>query len=392
MTAGFCIPYLTCGGTSVAGGVAREAATTVIGTFVSALAASAAWTVGHVATLIMRPTGIVATAGQVRLQSPGWFSAEYHLMLKLVVLVVLPLLLAATTGAVLRQDVRRLARVWGIGLPVALLTGLLGTQLTQLALSATDGLCEAVMAADGSHVHAALGSVAAGIVTPGAPQLIAGVISLLLIAGAVLLWLEMVLRAAAIYIAAFFMPLALACYVWPATVGIAKRALELLSALVVSKFVIVATLSLGLAALGNTGPPDSPVVGGAILLLAGFAPFCLLRLAPVVEAAAIAHLEGMSRRPARAVARAARTAAAAPGSPVVMRLLAMSPSRRAESRPPHLAAVVAQRIPDRPADYETDWHTDSGSRAAAGGESTPATGGTAAGQGPQSRAAGRGHG
>jgi hypothetical protein len=271
---------------------------------------------------------------------------------------------------------------------MALLTGLFGIQLTQMALAATDGLCQVVVAADGFRVRGSFDSLAKGIVTPGAPQLVAGVISLLLIVGAVLLWLEMVLRAAAVYIAAFFMPLALACYVWPATAGVAKRALELLSALILSKFVIVATLTLGLSALDVSAPPDSPVVGGAILLLAGFAPFCLLRLAPVVETAAIAHLEGMSRRPARAVARAARTGAAAPGSPVVMRLLAMTPQRRAESQRPQAAAVVAQHIPDRPADYRTT----SGYGASTVAEATPRSRNSTSKRAHGSGAPGRGRG
>jgi hypothetical protein len=353
MTAAFCVPYLSCGDSSVAGSAVRDLAGGVINAFVSALTDGATWMVGHDAELIMRPAQLVASAGQVRLEPHGWFYGEYRTMLQLVVLVVFPLLLGATIGAVLRQDLRRLGRVWGIGLPVALLAGLLGTQLTQLALSATDALCQAVMASDGLRVRGSLVSLAKGIVTPGLPSLVAGTISLLLMVGAVLLWMEMVLRTAAIYIAAFFMPLALACYVWPATAGIAKRTLELLTALILSKFVIVATLTLGLAAADTTAGPDSPVIGGAILLLAGFAPFCILRLAPVIETAAVGHLEGMSRRPSRAAGRMARTAAAVPGNPVIMRLLAMSGERRAESRPPDLTAVVAQRIPDRPTDFRT---------------------------------------
>jgi hypothetical protein len=342
-----------CGISSLGGGLVRDAAGAVIGAFVSAVTSSAAWMVGHVAQLILRPTEMVASAGQVRLQPQEWFYARYSVMLQLLALVVAPLLFAATIGAVLRQDLRRLARIWGIGLPVAMLAGLLGTQFTQLALSATDSLCQSVTAAGGLELGGSLGRLAKGLLTPGAPQLVAGVISLLLIAGAVLLWMELVMRAAAIYIAAFFMPLALACYIWPATAGVAKRTAELLASLILSKFVIVATLTLGLAALNNTVPPDSTVVGGAILLLASFAPFCLLRLAPVIETAAIAHLEGMARRPVRAAARAARTAVAAPGHPVVMRLLSMTAERRAEGRTPGLSAVVAQHIPDRAADYRT---------------------------------------
>ena len=155
------------------------------------------------------------------------------------------------------------------------------------------------------------------MVMPGAPQLVAAVISVLLIVGSVLLWLELVVRAAAIYVAVFFMPLALACYVWPATLAIARRTVELLAALILSKFVIVATLTLGVAALHGGPSADNAVIGAAILLIAGFAPFCLLRLAPIVEAGAIAHLEGLARRPLRAAGRAATTVAAGPAHPVV---------------------------------------------------------------------------
>ena len=66
-------------------------------------------------------------------------------MVQLVEFVVVPLLLAATIGPVLRQDLRRLARVWGVGLPVAVLVGLSGAQFTQLAMAATDALCQAIV-------------------------------------------------------------------------------------------------------------------------------------------------------------------------------------------------------------------------------------------------------
>jgi hypothetical protein len=180
---------------------------------------------------------------------------------------------------------------------------------------------------------------------------VAAVISFLLIVGSVLLWLELVVRAAAIYVAVFFMPLALACYIWPAATGIAKRSVELLVALVLSKFIIVATLTLGAAALQGGPSADNVVIGSAILLIAGFAPFCLLRLAPVVETGAIAHLEGLGRRPLRFASRAAGTAAAGPTNPVIGLVLA---SKSAAARPPGISAVLPQPLAARPADYRTE--------------------------------------
>jgi hypothetical protein len=264
-------------------------------------------------------------------------------MLQLVEFVVAPLLCAATIGPVLRQDLRRLVRVWGVGLPVALLVGLSGAQFTQLALGATDELCQLILGQSDAALGGSLRGLSTAMVVPGAPQLVAAVIAFLLIVGSVLLWLELVVRAAAIYVAVFFMPL-------PATTAIAKRTVELLAALILSKFVIVATLTLGVAALHGGPSPDNAVIGSAILLIAAFAPFCLLRLAPIVEAGAIAHLEGMSHRPLRFASRAAATAAAGPAHPVVGRLLAS----KASAAPPGASAVLPQHLAPRQADYPVE--------------------------------------
>ncbi len=73
--------------------------------------------------------------------------------------------------------------------------------------------------------------------------------------------------------------------------------METVAALVLSKFVIVAVLSLAVGALGTSdGSIASELAGGALLLLAGFAPFTLLRLVPMVESGAAQQLEGVRHR------------------------------------------------------------------------------------------------
>ena len=186
------------------------------------------------------------------------------------------------------------------------------------------------------------------MVMPGAPQLVAAVIAFLLIVGSVLLWLELVVRAAAIYVAVFFMPLALACYVWPATIGHRQA-----HGGVAGRPDPVEVRDRGDPDPRGGGParwavPDNAVIGSAILLIAGFAPFCLLRLAPIVEAGAIAHLEGMSRRPLRVAGRAATTAAAGPAHPVVGMVLS-SKASAARRRPP--ARLSSSDLATRQADY-----------------------------------------
>ena len=64
----------------------------------------------------------------------NWFVSVAHLLLPVEELVVGPLLFAATIGAVVRQDMRRLARAWAVCLPVALLAGYAAVALAQIIL------------------------------------------------------------------------------------------------------------------------------------------------------------------------------------------------------------------------------------------------------------------
>ncbi len=142
-------------------------------------------------------------------------------------------------------------------------------------------------------------------------------ISLLISVAAFVLWLELLIRAAAVYVAVLFLPLALATLVWPAVSHWCRRLVETLAALILSKFVIVATLSLaagavssGTAGTGTHGAGFSSVLaGGALLVMATFVPFAILRMIPAVEAGAVGHLDGLRERGTAALTRVPKTAA-----------------------------------------------------------------------------------
>jgi hypothetical protein len=131
--------------------------------------------------------------------------------------------------------------------------------------------------------------------------------ALLVVIAGLLLWIQLLIRSAAIYVCVFFLPLVLAGLVWPATARWTKRLVETLIALILSKFVIVSIISLAVAAMGRPlsesgGGGVGTVVGGAsLLLLAAFSPFALFKLIPLAETSSIGHLEGMERRPAHAM-------------------------------------------------------------------------------------------
>ncbi|HUE60837.1 MAG TPA: hypothetical protein VMO88_14775, partial [Acidimicrobiales bacterium] len=233
------------------------------------------------------------------------------------------------------------------GLPVAAIAAGAATLFTDLGLQATDSLTSLVVGGQ-LNLHGALLNLAGDTVATGSPVLVAMGIYLLALAGALMVWLELVLRSAAIYVAVFFMPLALATFIWPSMATVAKRSVQVLVALVLSKFVIFATLWLGLSVVAGDSSIDGALEGAGILLLASFAPFALLKLVPVVEVGAIAHLEGLSRRPFRAASRTAAVAAA-PSHPAVQRILAARGT--SESSKPESSPVQAQPLPVRIPDY-----------------------------------------
>ena len=135
-----------------------------------------------------------------------------------------------------------------------------------------------------------------------------------MIAAAFALWIELLMREAAVYVIVLMLPLAFAAMVWPARRIWAIRAVELLVALILSKFAIVAVLSLGGAAI-SAGAADqsvTAVMAGAVLItLAAFSPWALLRFIPLMElasgAAGALRAELRARR-AAADARAGSTA------------------------------------------------------------------------------------
>ena len=114
--------------------------------------------------------------------------------------------------------------------------------------------------------------------------------AIILAIGAFVLWLEMIIRDAAIYICVFFLPLTFVAMIWPATSRWARRLVELLVAIILAKFVIVAILSLATAAIANTNAVggdgntfEQMIAGAALLVLAAWSPFALLRMIPMME-------------------------------------------------------------------------------------------------------------
>jgi len=278
----------------------------------SALDAMGAWVASGASWFLAQIGGALGSSTTIDLSAP-WFVERYRAMESIVAVVALPVLVLCVLGALVRQDVGTLVRAAFVQLPLGMLLAGAAVELTTLGLAATDQLCRAVAGPTGGvlrsltgEVSAALtsSSVATGAGTPAFVLLLAG--AAVALAG-LALWLELVIRAAAIYVAVAFLPLVLVTMVWPALASWSRRLAETLVVLVLSKLVIVVVLTMAVGALGTRSGRDlSTVISGlALLSLAAFAPFTLLRLLPLAEASAASHLEGLRQRGTRAVTQSA---------------------------------------------------------------------------------------
>lgn len=244
-----------------------------------------------------------------------WFQERYKVMLGLAALVMVPMLMMSVIRAVMQQDLNQLLKSFLMYLPIAILIMFIATQIVQASLVVTDGLSDAVSKNIGNDVSAFYSSIndklsSFSLGAPGLPLFGVFIVSVLLILGALFVWIELLVRSAAVYVAVLFLPLVLAALVWPAASKWCRRLVETLAAVIVSKFIIVAVLALAAAALNAGAAPTTEdagfgtvMSGSVLMLLAAFSPFVLLKLMPAIESAASNHLESASRKPGVAVQR-----------------------------------------------------------------------------------------
>ena len=242
-----------------------------------------------------------------------------------VVLLVGFVLLGVLQGLVHGDAAGMLRRVAG-NLPVAVVGMVATTAVVGRLLALTDALSDAVLSGTGGqalHFLSGLGGTAGGAVS-GFAAVVLGLVAVL---AALVLWVELIVRASLVYLLVAISPIGFAATLWPAARGFLRKTVEVLIAVIASKFVICVALSIGVAALAGAGgngltetaaapavsgmAPSVGVslatllIGAVILALAAFSPFLVLRLIPLAEGALVA--QGISRGPARAVQAGAAT-------------------------------------------------------------------------------------
>ena len=259
----------------------------------------AAWLMGRVAKAIDSSTS-------PHLDTRG-FLQQYGKMAEIAVVMAAAMLLLAVLEGLAQGSLASLARTAFFDLPLALIGTSVAFVVVQLLLGATDGLCEAVSGstsadsqrffAEAIHSLAVAGAVAGGALSGTAgggppngavavPLFVTFLVAVIAAFAAFFVWIELLMRDAAIYVVALFVPLSLAASIWPRWSGALRRTAELLVVVIASKFVIVAILSLAASLLAhNAGQVEQILAASALMLLACFSPIVLLRLVPFAEGA-----------------------------------------------------------------------------------------------------------
>src|SRR5581483_6512119 len=252
---------------------------------------AAVWVTGKVGEVVDATTSPDLTA--------SWFQGEYGTMLAVAGALALLMLMLAVIQAVMQQDVWMLVRSAFGYLPMAFILAGVAIAATGLLIAVTDEISGTVVGSfdsgQANNLLQSIGNAYKNALDASSEIPLFGIFlgAIVLAIGGFVLWLEMIIRDAAIYICVFFLPLTFVGMIWPATSRWARRLVELLVAIVLSKFVVVAILSLATAAITNTAGLNGDantfeqmIAGTALLVLAAWSPFALLRLIPMMEIAA----------------------------------------------------------------------------------------------------------
>jgi type IV secretion system protein TrbL len=305
--------------TGFVGGVATAGFEMIIGGLVAWVVDAVVWVVGGVFNFFLDST-------EPNVQA-DWFitgTGPYATTVSIGASLLLLFVLAGIIQGTLNGDVGGMLRRMALDLPVSVL-GMVGlVTITQALIRLTDELSMHVMGNFQDDISQ-FGAVVASLQTLNggtSTAFVVFVLGLVTVLAGLVLVAELVVRAALIYIVVALAPLVFATRLWPATKGAARKLLELLCALILSKLVIAVALAVAASAAVGSGsggevtslpepevfaedPGGSVTQAVGILLtaaaafgVAAFSPLLIARLLPMTEAAVVA--QGVKGGPVRA--------------------------------------------------------------------------------------------
>lgn len=223
----------------------------------------------------------------------GWFSDSYRRMTLIAATLSAPCLVLGIAQAIVHQDSRLLARVIA-AVPGSVLLTFAAVAVTRMLLGATDEMSLWLVQTSGHDVGefgVKMSELLAS--SPGTSAFVIFLIASVTAICALVLWVELLVRAALVYVLLGFFPLMAAMMIWPAAAGGVRRLIRLLVAVILSKVAIVGVISMAVAGVSESGTQDrfeGLLVGTAMLGIACFAPMAIHRLLPLLEEAV--HVRG----------------------------------------------------------------------------------------------------
>jgi hypothetical protein len=278
----------------------------------SVIGAITSWVLAGVLALIEAVWSVIDTSTNPT-PDAEWFSgpgsSPFEMALGIGGVMLLLTALAAVIRAVLAGSPGGIAKAVGRDLPVAVFTMFATIGFTSVMLDLTNAMSDWVWAGTRDEAQRSLDSLAL-LLRTGLPGLhfVAVALAVLVLLAMVFLWVVLYVREALLYLVIVFS----AAFAWPMMVfpplrDTAKKAAELLLALIICKPVITLALSVGVSAMGSIGRNNDvsvvaqlgTLVAGVIVFgLAAFMPFLVWKLLPVAAAAVVA--QGVTSAPMRA--------------------------------------------------------------------------------------------
>lgn len=275
----------------------------------------AGWILGAVEFFVNGAIDFLRTSARPDVES-AWFAgadSPYASVRNIAAALLAGFVFLGIVQGLIHGDAMAMTRRMAGSLPVAVVGMVVTTSVVAQLLELTDAMSGAVLQSTDEqalHFLSGFGVTVSGL-TMGFAAVLLGLIAVF---AALLLWIELIVRASLVYLLVAVSPLGFAAMVWPSARGVLRKTVEILIAVILSKFVICVALAIGVAGLSGAGEFGAGTEGvasdagtgvgtllvGAVLLgLAAFSPFIVLKLVPVAEGALAA--QGISRSPARAV-------------------------------------------------------------------------------------------
>jgi type IV secretion system protein TrbL len=254
------------------GGAAAAAAGPFFQVLADVLGAMAAWFVTHILDFVSK----ISTPNL----GGAWWEQLYSRQVAVAAIFALILLLVAVGIGAIRGDGRSI----GKAVAAVALWGLLSAMapaLVGLAAAAVDYLTAPFVATLGTDAGKTLTAASNLSGNPVGVQILG---FLMIVAASFLFFVELIGRDVILLLTVAFAPIALAGIIWSGSRSWAQKAGRLLAVALLSKFLIIAIASIGLAALSGgvlAGEGFGLAVAGAVVLAAAcWAPWSLLKHAP----------------------------------------------------------------------------------------------------------------